>query len=247
MKLGRSLLLPVFALTVSIAGAQRSNTPALPTLSCGSITENGLVIAVAGDPGHPDNSATSTNTIQLSNGATSLPSLHKDWNGDGNGSADLNSVSANCTLVPPGVTNATVSVNITAQLSARAADCCGGHNGGGVVNFSPQWTAVFNLPPPEAGNHWLIRLSFDAVKSGVHPGCQWTMNGAKQADLPVSTSYDTSSGPVPPGNYAINVSCTADNYHVDARPPGGWGHVANATDTIKMTWTAVQLDSKTRY
>ena len=237
--------LPVLLLVVASASmtqAQSSKVPVPPTLPCGSLSEHGVVIATSDVPqSFPDKRYTSDDAHPLSDGVTNLPPLASSYPFNGGGHADLQDVTANCQQILSQVTVAEISVHVNAKLSAHAGHCCSGFNPGGVVNFSPEWASTFVLPGTPASNRWNIQLAFSVAKIGAHARCQWLMDGIKQADLPISTGSKASALSVLPGNHTMDISCTADDFHVDARPGNvGWEHDASGQDSISLTWVVVK-------
>lgn len=232
------LLFAVIA-AVFTAGAQNAKTPVPPTLPCGSVTENGLVIATSDVPSSfPDKRYQSVAPNTLAEGMTALPALASDYPYNGDGHAKLYNVSAQCQPNSIGVTNAALQIDITASLWAKAGHCCGGFNPGGVVNFSPVWTSIFTFPGTDT---WKIQLKYYVVKSGVNPRCQWSIDGNQQFQLSLSTNSTVQALGIKPGTHVMSVACTANDYHVDARPGnGGWNHQVSATDSIQLNWTVIE-------
>jgi hypothetical protein len=228
------------AVIFNIAGSPDAKLPP-PTMPCGTINENSFAIAVSDDPGRADKRFDAKSDVTLVDGQTAMPGLFSEYTNNGGGQAKLGNASVNCSQINSQKTIASKSIAIRADLWAKAGHCCSGRNPGGVVNFSPEWTSTFQLPGAIGHNRWTVRLDSSVVKSGSKARCEWSLNGVKQSDLSASGN-STNSVAVAPGSHAVKVSCTADDFHVDARPGGGWDHEASAKDTVNLVWTLSRTD-----
>lgn len=241
--LERFFTIAFFITGISVAGAQNLKSPVPPTLPCGSLNENGLVIAVSDVPSSfPDQRHDSSAAVALSEGTTTLPSLESDYTNNGGGHAKLSNASAQCQHGAQHTTAAALQLRISADLWAKAGHCCPGSNPGGVVNFSPAWISNFTLPGTLGTDTWNIQLAYSITKSGISPRCDWIIDAMKQIPLSLSSNSIANDLSIAPGTHTMSVFCTAENYHVDARPGGGWDHESSATDSVQMSWTVVKSE-----